>query len=106
MVDQMGAIIVGGKASDAGYAIQQYIEKNGEGPKIVILDVPRTKSAEYISYESIENIKNGCFFSGKYEGGMVRFNKPHIIVFANEPPESSRMSADRWNITQLAPPIE
>ncbi len=105
MVDQMGAIIVGGKAADAGYAIQQYIEKNGEGPKIVIMDIPRTRSAEYISYESIENIKNGCFFSGKYEGGMVRFNKPHLIVFANEPPETSRMSSDRWVITQLAPPM-
>ncbi len=106
MVDQLGAIVVGGKAADAAYAVQQYLEKNGEGPKIVIMDVPRTRSAEYISYESIENIKNGMFFSGKYEGGMVRFNKPHFIVFANEPPEQSRMSLDRWSITQLAPPIE
>ncbi len=105
MVDQLGAIVVGGKASDAAYAVQQYTVKHGEGPRIVIMDVPRTKSAEYISYESIENIKNGCFFSGKYEGGMVRFNKPHFIVFANEPPETSRMSSDRWVITQLAPPM-
>ncbi len=105
MVDQLGAIVVGGKAADAAYAVQQYLEKNGEGPKIVIMDVPRTRSTEYISYESIENIKNGMFFSGKYEGAMVRFNKPHFIVFANEPPEQSRMSLDRWVITQLAPPI-
>ncbi len=106
MVDQLGAIVVGGKAADAAYAVQQYIMKHDKGPRIVIMDVPRTRSAEYISYESIENIKNGMFFSGKYEGGMVRFNKPHFIVFANEPPETSRMSSDRWVITQLAPPIE
>ncbi len=101
LVDQMGAIVVGGKAADAAYAVQMYIEENGTGPKIVIMDVPRTKSAEYISYESIENIKNGMFFSGKYKGGMVRYNKPHFIVFANEPPERHRMSEDRWVIEEL-----
>lgn len=103
MVDQLGAIMVGGKAADAAYAVQQYIDKNGTGPDIVIMDVPRTRSAEYISYESIENIKNGIFFSGKYEGGMVRFNRPHFIVFANEPPETHRMSMDRWIIVELMP---
>ncbi len=101
MVDQLGAIVVGGKAADAAYAVQQYLSENGEGPRIVIMDVPRTRSSEYISYESIENIKNGMFFSGKYEGGMVRFNPPHFIVFANEPPERHRMSEDRWVIEEL-----
>lgn len=101
MVDHMGAIVVGGKAKDAAYAIQMYIEKNKKGPEIVIMDVPRTRSAEYISYETIEIIKNGIFFSGKFKGGMVRFNRPHFIVFANEPPETHRMSMDRWVITEL-----
>lgn len=101
MVDQMGAIVVSGKAVDAGYAIQMYIEEHGQGPEIVIMDIPRTRGVQYISYESIENIKNGLFFSGKYKGCMVRFNRPHIIVFANEPPEMDRMSSDRWFIEEL-----
>jgi hypothetical protein len=101
MVDQMGAIVVSGKAADAGYAVQMYIEEHGTGPDIVIMDIPRTKSACYISYESLENIKNGLFFSGKYKGNMVRFNRPHLIVFANEPPEMERMSGDRWVIEEL-----
>ena len=101
MVDNMQAIIVSGKAADAKYAIQMYIEKNGGGPEIVIMDIPRTRGVQYVSYEAIEKIKDGLFFSGKYEGGMVRFNRPHFIVFANEPPEEERMSADRWVIKQL-----
>lgn len=101
MVDQMGAIEVGGKAADAKCGISAYLEKNKEGPPIVIMDVPRTKGAEYISYEAIESIKNGRFFSGKYESGMCRYNRPHFIVFANEPPETTRMSLDRWVIREL-----
>lgn len=104
MVDQMHALVVGGKAADAAYAVQMYLKNNGTGPKIIIMDVPRTRSTEYISYEAIENIKNGMFFSSKYEGGMVRYNRPHVIVFANEPPETHRMSQDRWEITELTAP--
>lgn len=98
-VDQKGAIIISGKGSDCLYAIQQYVEKNGEGPDIVIMDIPRC--IEHISYNAIESAKNGCFFSGKYEGGMVRFNVPHIIIFSNEMPDTTKMSGDRWNIQQL-----
>ena len=97
----MGAIIVSGKAADAKYAIQMYIQKHGQGPEIVIMDIPRTKGVTYVSYEAIEKIKDGLFFSGKYEGGMVRYNRPHFIVFANEPPETERMSSDRWVIEEL-----
>jgi len=82
-VDQKGAIVISGKGNDCLYAIQQYVEKNGEGPDIVIMDVPRSVG-EYISYTAIEKVKDGCFFSGKYEGGMVRINTPHIIMFSNE----------------------
>lgn len=99
-VDQRGAIILSGKGNDCLYALQQYVEKNGEGPEIIIMDIPRC-IVEYISYNAIESAKNGCFFSGKYEGGMVRYNTPHIIVFSNEEPDYSKMSMDRWNVKLL-----
>lgn len=98
-VDQRGAIIISGKGTDCLYAIQQYVEKHGEGPDIIIMDVPRC--IEHISWNAIESAKNGCFFSGKYEGGMVRYNTPHILIFSNEPPETHKLSRDRWNIVQL-----
>lgn len=100
-VDQKGAIIISGKGNDCLYAIQQYVEKNGEGPGIIIMDIPRSVG-EYVSYNAIESAKNGCFFSGKYEGGMVRYNTPHILIFANEEPQAYKMSMDRWNIIQLS----
>ncbi len=99
MVDNMDALVVSGKTADIFCGIQQRIEAGKDIP-IVILDVPRT-SLDYINYQAIEKVKDGCFFSGKYESGMVRFNSPHILVFANERPSTEEMSADRWVIEKL-----
>jgi len=49
----------------------------------------------------LESIKNGLFFSGKYESTQVVMNSPHLIIFANEPPDKSKMSADRWHIVRI-----
>lgn len=98
MVDQMGAIEVGGGAKDTFCGIAAALEKRDV--PIVIFDIPRA-SSEYVSYQAIEKIKDGCFFSPKYESGMVRFNKPHIICFANERPQEEKMSLDRWRICHL-----
>jgi len=69
-------------------------------PKVVIIDIPRT-SESFVSYGGIEKIKDGCFFSGKYESGMVLYDNPHVICFANFPPVSETMSADRWHIVKI-----
>lgn len=95
-----GAICVGGKSNDVKYGIIKYHENKKKYPKIIILDVPRT-NLDYICYEAIESIKNGCFFCGKYESDMVLMNSPHMIIFANRPPDKSKLSLDRWNIVNL-----
>jgi len=84
------ALMVGGKAADAKTAIAGMRVK----PKIVIMDVPRC--VEHISYTALEEIKNGLFFSSKYESQMVTFNKPHLFVFANIPPATDKLSQNRW----------
>lgn len=94
------ALSVSGKSNDCKYAIVKYHEEKKRYPKIVIFDVPRT-NLEYINYEAIESIKNGCFFSGKYECSQVIMNSPHIIIFANSPPDKSKLSQDRWIIKNL-----
>lgn len=69
-------------------------------PKIIIVDVPRS-SLDYINYSAFEKLKNGLIFSGKYEGGKCIFPCPHVLVFANEPPNILKLSNDRWKITML-----
>jgi len=99
-VDSKGAICIGGKGHDIRYAVAEYVKANGQGPDIVVINLVR-EQAQHCSYTAIEQIKDGLFFSGKYEGGMVRFNTPHVIVFANFEPDELKLSADRWNITRL-----
>ncbi len=97
MIDQMGATEVSGAKKDVTFGICKLIEKNGQCPPIVIVDIPREKAA-YVSYGALELIKNGKFFSEKFESGMCRFNRPHIVCFANEPPAYEKMSLDRWKV--------
>lgn len=66
----------------------------------IIIDVPRDNGSN-VSYKSIEAIKNGMIYSSKYEGGYKLFNSPHLIVFANEPPQVERLSYDRWVIKRI-----
>lgn len=89
------ALVVGGKAADMKAAIALMEDK----PEICVMDVPR--SVEHISYTGIEEIKNGIFFSSKYESGMVKMNFPHFIVFANCEPDYSKLSKDRWVVRNI-----
>lgn len=68
--------------------------------KIVIFDLPRNNGNK-ISYSAIESIKNGMICNTKYETGFKCFPSPHLIVFANEPPDFEQLSDDRWCIVKL-----
>lgn len=91
-----GALILAGKSCDMKAAIASMKEK----PKLIVMDIPRS-STKYVSYTGIEEVSNGCFFSGKYEGGMVLMENPKIIVFANAEPDYHEMSHDRWKVTDI-----
>lgn len=86
-----------GKKADIMHLI---FEAPDERLEKIIIDVPRD-NGNNISYKSIEAIKNGLIYSPKYEGGYKLFNSPHIIVFANQPPQEERLSADRWHIKNI-----
>ncbi len=99
LVLNFDAIIVGGRATDAQYAIINRLKNNKPIP-IVIFDIPRNQNNN-ISYTAVENIKNGLFFSAKYESDMCIFNSPHILIFANYEPQQSELSIDRWDIHEI-----
>lgn len=96
------ALICSGKAADMKFMIAKYVEKNGEGPRVVVFDVPRSMSG-YLSYSGIEEIKNGCFASSKYESQMVITAHPHVVVCANFHPDMNNefMSRDRFVVKNV-----
>lgn len=99
-------IIANGKGNDVRNQINLHINGDhkrgidGKELKIAILDISRT-CEEYVSYEVIEQIKNGLLYSGKYEGGVCCFNSPHLLVFANFEPNYEALSEDRWCVYNI-----
>lgn len=95
------AMILSGKNNDILYGVIQRILSKGDCP-LCVFCYPRDYE-EFVSYIALEQVKDGMFFSGKFESGMCVFNNPHVIVFANFPPIQSKLSNDRWivkNITE------
>lgn len=95
-----GAMIVSGKLADMKHAISKWSEENGY-PHIIIIDIPRSIDIDYFSYTGVEEIKNGFFYSSKYEGMVIDMPRPHVFIFANEPPHIEKMSADKWAIVDI-----
>lgn len=96
--DNARCIVVGGKSNDIFCGVAKEVAED-RAPDIVIFDIPRSCKG-YISYKGIEKIKDGIYYSGKYESGMCRYNRPHVLCFANRPPEMGDdiMSEDRWKV--------
>lgn len=99
LVAKHDALYVSGKSTDIKFAVVKYKETKKIYPTIILWNIPRC--IEHISYEAIESIKDGLFFSSKYESSMICMNSPHIYIFANEPPETTKLSRDRWRITKI-----
>lgn len=105
MVFHHNALYVQGAYKDVMCSLSLWREKKGDFPTIVFLDIPREKK-DYISYQSIEGLKNGVGFSSKYESGMLLFPPMHVVVFANFAPSErdlEKLSADRWRVTEIMP---
>lgn len=86
-------VFQGGKRADVAFAYDVWTE-------VVIFDFTRD-SLEYISYDTLECIKNGMFFGPKYQSALKVFEPPHVLVFANQEPDRSKLSQDRWDIHQI-----
>lgn len=88
----------GGKKADI---INLVFNNDMDKCNIIIWDIPRCSEGA-VSYSAIESVKNGLVCNTKYETGVKVFNSPHIIIFANFPPNNPEMlSKDRWVITEI-----
>lgn len=105
------SIKVDGAAKDIKHAILSVAtDKSGtfnrrKFPKLVIWNIVRSQlddeGGARISWKAVEEIKDAFFFSPKYEGGMVNENPPFILMFANQAPPLSELSADRWKVHEI-----
>lgn len=99
LVRKKNALYLTGKASDIKFGIADYIKKK-HTINILLLDF--TRSVEnFVSYQGIEEVKNGIFYSTKYESGMVDIEPPHVICFSNFNPDRSKLSKDRWRVIEI-----
>jgi len=83
-----------GKVADLTYTLN--IET-----RIVLFDVPRSQS-QFLQYSVLESLKDRMVFSPKYESSFkIMRSVPHVIVFMNEEPDESVLSADRYKVTRI-----
>jgi hypothetical protein len=61
---------------------------------------------ELIYSKHLTSDENVIFFSGKYEGGMLCGKCPHVLIFANEAPDASKMTEGRFCTRRLNDEIE
>lgn len=95
-----GAIITGGKSADMKHAIARWQQVVSRCPTIIVVDICRSEAEG--DFAGIESIKNGLFFSGKYESAMCHsVRKANLVIFSNLPPQLDRLSADRWKVGEI-----
>lgn len=101
LVDNYEALVLSGKVNDMQHIFYK-AHMMGNVPKVVVFDVTRA-SAEYSDhlYTMAENIKNGLFCSGKFDGGMCRFKPPHVVFFSNSTWNREKLSHDRVHEVNL-----
>lgn len=90
-------------APDNLYAVS---EMTANRPNGFIFDVPRSvpKRFDWAEvYMSMEQIKDGNFLSTKYKPKKVLYSHcMHIVVFSNQAPDYSALSADRWRVYKIS----
>ena len=65
---------------------------------IFLFNLTRANEKEdAVSYTVIESLKDGYATTTKYNSTVIRFKTPNVVaVFANELPDFSQLSLDRW----------
>lgn len=102
MVHTYGCIFTtGGKNADIINLIFNEKDYMLSDNAIVMWNLPRTISKEYISYQAIESIKDGLICNNKFECGSFCCNSPHVVIFTNIYPKVESLSKDRWKIFSI-----
>lgn len=95
-------VLKAAKRDDMAYALDEdRLSLSFSEPAVVLVDVPRCYM-EHLSYQFLEDLKDGRVFSPKYHSRTKRFCPPHVFVFCNEDPDESKLSGHRFNLTWIS----
>lgn len=78
--------------------LSQYICSAYSGEPYIIIDIPRAGVVNKGLYETIEEIKDGAVFDGRYSGKMRNIRGAKVLIFTNQPLDLKMLSADRWRL--------
>lgn len=82
-----------GKRDDMAYMVD-------ETKCIFLIDVKRG-GMEFLQYSILEQLKDRCVISPKYQSrAKILMKVPHVVVFCNERPDATKLSADRVHIVE------
>lgn len=71
---------------------------------VFFFNVPRG-GMEFLPYRLLESLKDRLVQSNKYESRTKILPKiPHVVVMCNEMPDMTKLSEDRYDITELSTP--
>lgn len=94
-----------GKSGDLNYILTSAI-RDGWNGGCTLIDIPRDCEDHRSVYQTIESLKNGRITSTKYEGGVKRFRRGHVVVMANFLPIANKLSLDRWDCRHITPDLQ
>jgi len=73
------------------------LKKEDKRPLILLIDICKIDK-KYVNYVVMENIKDGSIHSRK---GALHLRPHHLLVFANFPPDETKLSIDRLNVVRM-----
>lgn len=94
------ATLTGGKTKDIAHQMVTFKADKGWSPRIVFGNMTRDEFS-HINYNAMEKLKDGAFPSGKYESSLYLAAPSLIVICANAPPDTEKVTSDRWDIIDL-----
>lgn len=88
-----GAMMIDGDSKGSMFAVAAWSRQlDTSAIPVVFMNITRTA---HVNWDLVESIKDGIFFSSKYESAMCIMPCPHVIIFANHPPCGCSLSRDK-----------
>lgn len=88
----------------AGSRMAEFITINYKNQRVIILDLPRAQYLEPEHCNVLEDVKDGCLATGKYQGFQKFIRGAKVLVFTNQyitKETYNSLSKDRWDIWKI-----